>query len=241
MRQSCHLLRLSIAALIVASILALAATAVAQETPENYGDTIHVIQPKPVLQQGRLNLTPQLGMTINDAMHRNFKVGAQASYHFTERLFLGGLFEWYDFGGIIGGETQAYRDVNAATGATVDSPFLNWSAGGELGFVPLFGKFALFNRGIMFYDVAVTAGAAYTNSSSITNPLLNEGGVGGTISLSTRLFFNEWMAMNIEIRDVIYQGNVQGQSGVLSHSVTASAGMSFYFPTAFEYEAITLD
>lgn len=220
--------RILVAGLAVASSIAMMPTAQAQSETADYGDSIHVVQPKPVLQKGRFSVTPRLGMTINDAVYRNFNAGASANFHVSERFFLGGLFQWYNFGGLIGGETEASRTVNAETGASVDAPFLNWAGGAEVGFVPLYGKFALLRRGILFYDVALTAGAVFAESESLDSAATN-GGPGGTISLSTRLFINDWMALNLEVRDVIYMQNN------LSHSVTLGVGMSFYLPTSFEY------
>lgn len=219
---------------IAAATMALTSTAAAQEgDPEDYGDTVHVVQPKPVLQKGRVNLTPRFGMTINDAIHRNFKAGVHADYYPTERFYVGALLEWYDFGGILGGDTQASRHAAGETGAQIDAPYLNWAAGAEVGFVPLFGKFSLFNRGIIYYNVALSAGGGWTDSSSLLTPG-SQGGPAGTVGLTTRLFLNDWMALNIELRDVIYMGTVRG-GDALSHSATMGAGVSFYLPTTFEY------
>jgi outer membrane beta-barrel protein len=229
------LLRILIALVVAFCMTGLvASSATAQTTPEDYGDTVHVIQPKPVLQQGRFALTPRAGLTINDSMYRNFMVGASANFHLAERFYLGGLFQWYEFGESIDGPTQAFRDVRSATDADADAPFLNWAAGAEIGFVPIFGKFALFNRSIVYYDVALSAGGVYADSSSILEPVGNQG-PGGTVSVSTRLFLSDWMAVNFEVRDVIYMGNVINTGSVLSHSVTAGLGLSLYLPTSFEY------
>ena len=233
MRKTHNLLRFFTALVVVVASAAMVAPASADDARGDYGDTVHVIQPKPVLQQGRVNLTPRLGMTINDALYRNFHLGVHGNFHITERLFIGALFQWYDFGGILGGETETYRELNAQTRGQADGPFLNWAAGGELGFVPLFGKFALFNRGIIFYDVSLTAGAGYADSAILSAPAASIGGVAGTVSLSTRAFLNEWMAVNLEVRDVIYNFAVDGRA--TSHSVTVGMGLSFYFPMSFDY------
>lgn len=228
-------------AVFFAVIALTTSTAVAQTSQQaEFGDTIHVIQPKPVLQKGRFNLSPRLGVTVNDAIYRNFNVGANANFHISERLYIGGIFHWYDFGDFLGGVTQAYRDVQTETTGSVDAAYLNWAGGLEVGFVPLFGKFALLNRGIIFYDVSLTAGAVFADSSSVSAPALSNSGPGGTISLNTRLFLNEWMAVNVEVRDVLFSGRLRGQAGgVLTHSVSLGLGMSFYFPLGFEYSDST--
>ncbi|MFU8805962.1 MAG: hypothetical protein ACNA8W_19275, partial [Bradymonadaceae bacterium] len=61
----------------------------AQETRQQFSDTIHVVQKKPVLQKGRLDLVPRFGVSINDSIHRSYKLGVNANYHFAERLYAG--------------------------------------------------------------------------------------------------------------------------------------------------------
>lgn len=236
MRQPQSLLRfLAASAVLLGTIMVVSPVSADETTPGDYGDTVHVIQPKPVLQKGRLDVTPRVGMTINDPLYRNFKIAAHANFHISERLYLGALFQWYDFGDIIGGDTRTFREVNAETQAIADAPFLNWAGGAEVGFVPLFGKFALFNQGVIYYDISVTGGAVYADTSSISAPAISDAGPGGTVSISGRFFMNDWMAFNAEVRDVIYSGNVSGVGSVLSHSLTVGLGMSFYLPTSFEY------
>lgn len=218
----------------------LGASAFAQGTAEDYGDSVHVIQPKPVLQQGRFALTPRAGLTINDSLYRNFMIGANANFHLGERLYLGGLFQWYEFGETIDGTTQAFDEVHTATGANADAPYLNWTVGAEVGAMPLYGKFALFNRRIVYYDVAVSAGAAFVESESVRGSGADHG-PAGTISLSTRFFLNDWMAVSAELRDVIYLGSVMNEGDVLSHSVTAGLGISLYLPTSFDYSEARTD
>ena len=76
-------------------LFALPAPLFAQQVRKKFKDTIHIVQRKPVLQKGRFELAPRFGMTFNDALYRSFRVGSSANYHITERLFIGGLFDWY--------------------------------------------------------------------------------------------------------------------------------------------------
>ncbi len=227
------LLHLCAALLVAASTIVFGAEADAQEDPEDYGDTIHVVQPKPVLQQGRINVTPQLGVTINDPLYRGVKLGGRASMHFTERLYAGALFQYHDMS-LLGGESQTYRDVTGETGMSVDAAYLNWGAGAELGFAPLFGKFSLFNRGIIFYNMSIAAGGGWFDSSSLGRAD-SAGAPAGMVALRGQFFFNEWMGVDAEVRNVIYPGTIES-GDVLSHSVTFGAGVTFLFPQAFEYE-----
>ncbi len=207
----------------------------AQQKQQKFSDTIHVIQRKPVLQKGRFDIAPRIGVTFNDAIQRNFRVGANANYHFTERFYVGALFDWYNFGGVLGGQSTAFEEIGTETKTNAEAPVLNWAGGLELGFVPIVGKFSFFNSAILYYDVGITAGGVWTDSASVALPS-SKGGAGGTISLSTRIFLNRWMAVNLEVRDVMYMASLKGMTEKsLSHAASASIGMSFFLPTAFKY------
>lgn len=210
------------------------ADASSQEVRQEFDDTIHVVQRKPVLQKSRLDLTPRIGVTFNDSIYRTMKVGASANYHISEKLYVGGLFEWYDFGGALGGQTSTFDTVRAETSTRADAPVLNWAGGLEVGYKPLVGKFALVNRGILFYDIAVTGGLAYVNGESLQVP--ETSGVGATISVVGRVFLNQWLAVNIEVRDIIYSADLAGASGTLANVASLSGGLSLYLPTSFSYQ-----
>lgn len=199
-----------------------------------FKDKIHVVQPKPVLQKGRFELAPRLGMTVNDSVVRNYRVGLNANFHILEPLFVGLTFDWYDFGGALGGPTDTFEQVQNQTGTVPESAVMNWFAGLEIGYVPFWGKFAIFNRSIAFYDFAVTVGGGAINAESLAIPAPYTTG-GGTISLQGRIFLSKWVAMTLEVRDVIFLADLDGASGALTNIASVGLGASFFLPTTFEY------
>ena len=205
-----------------------------QQIKRSFKDKIHVVQPKPVLQKMRFELAPRLGMTLNDSVMRNYKVGVNANFHILESLYIGGIFEWYDFGGALGGPTSAYELVVNQTGTTPEAAVLNWFAGAEIGYVPFWGKFSLFNSSIAFYDFAITAGGGAANTESIQIPAPATGGAG-TISLSGRIFLNKWLAMTLEVRDTIFLAELNGASDVVTNVLSTGIGVGIFLPTNFEY------
>lgn len=218
----------------------LASPAYAQSGPKKqvrkkFKDKIHVLQRKPVLQKKRFELAPRFGTSFNDPLYKSFRVGVNANYHIAERVFVGATVDWYDFGGALGGATDVYQRVLSQTNSAPDTPVPLWSAGAEVGFVPVFGKFAMFNRKLGFYDLGITLGGAYVTSESIRLPTPTSG-VGGTVSVFNHIFLNEWFSLNFEIRDTIYFANLKGASEKsLSHAASAAAGIGMFFPRKFEY------
>jgi outer membrane beta-barrel protein len=222
-------------------IVLMAQPALAQEeetTRQDFEDTVHVIQRKPVLQKGRFDLAPRMGVSVNDSMYRHYKAAVNGNYHFSERAYVGGLFEWYNFGDLIGGETGAFEETRNETRAAADAAVVNWVGGLEVGYKPIVGKFALFDSFILYYDVAVTAGGAFVNAESLALPSAS-GTFGGTVSAVSRLFLNDWMALNLEVRDLIFTADLRGEPGALTNIVTIGGGVSLYLPTTFEYSSET--
>lgn len=222
--------------LVLGTLVLLAATpAFGQQARKRFADTIHIVQDKPVLQKGRMELVPRLGLSINDPVRRAFRLGVGGNYHLSERLYAGALVEWSDFGGILGGPTDAFEEGRTQTRTTADAPVFNWGAGLEAGYVPIAGKFALFNSWLLYYDLGASLGGMWVNSESLALPVASSG-FGATASLVNRIFFNRWMALHLEVRDVVYFARLKGVAGTsMSHAVTASAGLGVYFP--FEDES----
>lgn len=223
---------------VMMSVLAMPAFAAPkkkQQVRKKFKDKIHVVQRKPVLQKKRFELTPRFGTSFNDSLYKSFRVGVNANYHITERLFVGATVDWYDFGGALGGPTDVYNRVQSQTNAVPDTPVPLWSAGAELGFAPIFGKFSMFNRRLGFYDIGVTVGGAWVNARSVRN-VTPTAGAGGTISVFNHIFLNEWFSLNFEVRDTIYFATLNGSPDKqLSHAASAAAGIGMFFPRKFEY------
>ncbi len=201
---------------------------------KKFKDKIHVVQPKPVLQKGRFELQPKFGMSLNDAINRSVMLGISANYHIIESLYIGGLFEWYDFGGALGGETNTFEIVSTQTRTDADAAVINYMGGLELGYVPIYGKFAFLNSGIVFYDVSVTAGGAYIAAESVLIPSA-QNTFGGLVGINARAFLTKWMALNLFVRDTIFMADLAGANGSLTNVVMTGLGVSFYLPTTFEY------
>ena len=201
----------------------------AQQVRRKFKDPIHVIQPKPVVQEGRLDVQPRVGYVFNDPLASTLKAGVQARYHLSERIKLGAMFDWYNFGPTISGASDTYDQVQRQTNTAPDSPVLNWFAGLELGWTPIFGKFALFNSGIVYYDITLSVGGGFANAASLQLTSA-KGGPALTLALINHIFVNDWVSVNIGVRDVSYFASLQNAEGdsTLSHAVSLDLGVSLF-------------
>ncbi len=229
-------MRLRIGALCALTLLALLVPqeADAQEIRRKFKDRVHVVQPKPVLQKGRFEVSPRIGFSFNDSLYQSIKAGAAANFHITERIYVGGVFDWYNFGGALGGQTEAFGAAQNQTGTQPDVPVMNYYGGLQFGFVPIFGKFSIFGSGIVYYDIAAQVGLGWADSASLQSA--SSGGLAGSIGIASHIFVTEWMSVNFEVGDTLYFAPVGGTS-TLSHMVAASVGLGFYLPTSVKRTA----
>lgn len=230
--------------IIVMSMAALVLTpqdAQAQQVRKKFKDKIHVIQKKPVLQKKRFDLAPRFGMSINDSVYQSFKVGAAGTFHITERVGISGSFDWFDFGDVLGGPTAAYEQSVETARLAPDTPVIQYTGGLELTWVPIFGKFAIFNSGLVFYDVTLHGGVAAVNAQSLQLPTTAIK-IGGTIGITNHIFLSRWLSLNFDVSNTMFNATLQGAGGpqdAFSHVVTFSGGLGIYLPTDFKYEGAT--
>lgn len=207
-------------------------TAQAQgEKTATSGKDIAVVQRKPFLRKGRVELAPTFGVTVNDSLIRQFEVGGTLSYHITEFIWISGGYQHYDFGGEFGGVTDEYFEVQNRTGSIPEVVELEWAGGGDLGIVPIYGKFAMFDSAIVYYDVSLFLGGGVmqhtAGDGSTSAPY-------GEIGLMPRVFLNDWLSLDISVKDRVMSADLSSGSSLL-HTVVVNAGLSIYVPFGFEY------
>ena len=204
--------------------------------PSPFVDEISVVQRKPFLRKGRAELAPVFATTVNDSLIKQFNVGGQLSYHISESIWISGGFEWFELGEI-GGVTDEYFEVLERTSTIPDLVEMKWSGIGQVGYVPLFGKFALLNRLIIYYDLSVTMGGAWVSYTSG-----GSGGEAGTfagvLGLQQRTFLTDWLALTLTMKDQIFLATMKsggGTSDELTQIVSVGAGLSIFMPFGFDY------
>ena len=186
-------------------------------------DDIAVLPRRYTLKAKRLEVSPQYHFTLNNPLIRHHAVGAQINYFLSEALWLGVEGQYYfpqqtsDVTGtyfLIGSQDKALPAVNK----------LIFSALLDFGYVPVSGKFALFNRAIVHWEGYVTLEVSNqpprhaADAESLTREALGYGlPVSGLsqvipvkrsdpafntisaifdIGVGSRLFLTRWLALN---------------------------------------------
>jgi len=124
-----------------------------------------------IYRDGRFELKPTFGATMNDEFSRTMMVGAQIGYHFTDWLGIHAFFNY----GVVGidtsltdqvkekGITTDFNRLNLPNKKKFDKQIgrINYLAGAQATFIPLRGKLALFQALFVDTDFYLFAGAAF--------------------------------------------------------------------------------
>jgi len=105
---------------------------------------------------------------------------------------------------------------------------IQWLGLAQLEFAPITGKFSLFSKIFMNYDFYVIGGAAFVNlmkKGNVDNSYCDGGTcrtdnarpvtgmkLGGNVGAGMHAFANNYFALNLELRDLIYKNNASGRA-----------------------------
>lgn len=224
---------------------------------------ITVVQRQRMLKKKRFELQPQFGITVNDPYVRHYTVGVEADYWLTNRMALGivgtGLIgaktPRYDNirrqEGLLLTANQVLWQANLnftynfmyGKIAIFNRALLHWEAGGSIG------------GGVMQTRVIPRYEALHEPFNNFTG--------GGVVGFHARTYLPRvnWFAVDLGVRYWLFAdrlepeqrgpdtqsggvdlpgldpaaGAKEGSTPALAHNVTFFLGVSFFFPTSFEY------
>lgn len=197
------------------------------------------IRKRVLLRGGRFEAAPALGFTLGDAYSRNILLGAQLTYHFTEAWALGATVLY----GVTEVETGLAEDIKSEREEKAgDDAFSNLGLLGTLDvyYSPIIGKFALFGRNVLHYDMHLllgVGGAQVAGNSEVEGFTFSP-----VVGVGMRTFFNDWFSVNLALRDYIYSAALNAvtetesgeektsASSELSNNFAVTFGFGFYFP-----------
>ena len=214
---------------------------------------IAVLPRKRILKGGRFELSPFTGVSVNDIMIRHYVFGADLNYFLSDAIWVGLQGNYY---------IKQLTEREALVGLQYNQiPTLNkYLYGGALnfGYVPVYGKFAWFNRGILHWEIFASAGIGVTKTEIIprnpSDPSFDNLSITPNIALGGRFFLFDWLTLNYAVRDYLildkFESTNPHPNGVvwtsalaksaadsaLVHNVMFYVGAGFYLPTKFQYK-----
>jgi len=167
---------------------------------------VWAVQRAYALRYRRFELLPRFGFSMNDQFVSHFAFGGELNWYVTDVLAVGIEGQWYYW--------NPESNVNYYTSRSfrVSVPINEYWMGWYLNFhyVPLYGKFAVFNRWILHWDTFVVGGlgvtmtrpvaavdAEYRDFSEIDDWNVN---VTFNIGIGGRTFLTRWLAIFAELR-----------------------------------------
>jgi outer membrane beta-barrel protein len=180
-------------------------------------------------KQGRVELSPAVGMSLNDPFFNQVIGSVGLSYHVFEQLWFGASADFYG---------SFETTVPVTGGGSIDPPAYNhpvYAARLEVGWAPIYGKLSLFAESVFHFDTYLALGAG------ILGPSESDATLEGSVALGQHFFLSEWIALRLELRDQMFmlaRAPSKDKEKKLQNLLTVSVGVCLYFPTTFEREAL---
>jgi outer membrane beta-barrel protein len=217
-------------------------------------EKIYAVQRMYVLRNGRFELAPSIGDTFNDQYVTHPSLGAGLNYWITNVLAVGVNFLWYQ-----GIESESKLNFAIRRAARLAVPITEYQLGAHLNFtyVPIYGKFELFNDAIFQWDAYLVGGVGVlrTRPVAVIDPAVRtfdfDWRVAFNAGIGLRVFVTKWLAVFGELRDYLYMEKLENlqvslsargqeatwidQKSTLTNNVTVALGFSMFFPFTFDY------
>jgi outer membrane beta-barrel protein len=211
---------------------------------------IQAVERKPFLKGGRVELAPFTGMSVNDILIRHYVFGMDINYFLTDVLSVGLQGNYY---------VKTFTERETLVGLQYNRiPTLNRALfGGALnfGYVPVYGKFALFNKTIVGWEIYASAGVGITRTEIIPripgDAVFSTNAITPNAALGGRFFLFNWLTLNYAVRDYILIDKFEPTNRMpgqmietvkanaeqrLVHNIMFYLGVGFYLPTKFQYK-----
>jgi len=222
------------------------------------------------LRQTRLEFGAGMGTSVNQTFYHGLTVNVRLGFHLTDWLSISGVggfgvsslstgFRERLIDSLQPANPPNPSDSRAPSPGDANSS-LNKTAfflAGQAELTPFTGKYSMFGKLFAHYDFYVFGGAAAMNFAAA-----NSGGapactdtpandkrctltgmqIGGTGGIGFHSFFNDFVALNVELRDIVVKDNPAGRDvdgdmnadkGDLTwtHHVMAMFGLTLYLPS----------
>jgi outer membrane beta-barrel protein len=226
--------------LLLVALLAAPRGAAAAAPADAFGGRIPPVSGRLYSKAGKLELTPVANVSVNDAFFSKYLFGAKVGWHLSESLALSGSFTTG-----VASATGSTTVCTANEGCRPAAPaqlyqvpgFIRSIGAAEVAFSPVYGKLNVFAQRVVHFDLSLLAGADWIRHREVLSAVEANAGrapgtrsaIGGHLGVGARAFFLRFMALRLEVKDVVYSVPVRGESK-LQHQLLTELGVSFFLP-----------
>lgn len=190
----------------------------------------------------RHQITPTFGVSINEEYRHSLSAGLTYRYYFANWIGVGIDF-MASYYGFDTGLTEQIDSQLSRPGAnarpSTSTPGILVGAG--VTFIPLYGKMMWFGSLPVAYDLQIIVGAGYATTNG-DGRIEDGGSFSPMVGIGARLFFNEWIGLELGVRDYIIEMAKSAPASVVSpdksweQNFMVTIGVSFFFPPDLENE-----
>lgn len=183
---------------------------------------IRVVQQKPFIKALRAEVMPAFAVSLNETLTSHLGAGVTGRFHITDEWAVGAEYVKY-FGKMsslassIGDQYQVYPEKH----------LMDFYAGANAQYTPLFGKFLLFGGPIVHWDTFLMAGGGVTRSTGRNR-------ITGEVGLGIRVALTQFMTFNVELRDYMFTEPFHDSTGFVNNVVFV-AGIGLFAPFSHNY------
>jgi outer membrane beta-barrel protein len=225
------------------------------EKEKEIAEEIYAVQRMYVLRNGRFELAPSLAQTFNDQYVSHPALAVGLNYWVTNVLAVGASFLWYQ-----GIESESELNFSVRRSARLAVPITEYQLGAHLNFtyVPIYGKFEMFNEAIFQWDSYLVGGVGMmrTRPVAVIDPAVRDFAfdwrVAFNAGIGLRVFVTKFFTVFGELRDYMYLEKLESldvqlgteranrdtwidQEATLTNNVMVHVGVTLFFPFTFEY------
>lgn len=172
--------------------------------PRKSWEDIVVVPRKAFLKKSRLELAPFAGITLNDPLIRHYSFGGDLNYYITDVLSVGLEGQYFikelsERESLVGLQYYLVPTLNK----------LKYHYAFAMGYVPGYGKFGLFNKWIVHWDLTFALGVGMIKTEIIPRAFgdksFTNDDLVGHVGLGVRLFVLDWLTLGVTFRDYMYK------------------------------------
>jgi hypothetical protein len=222
--------------------------------PRKSWEDIVVVPRKAFLKKSRVELAPFAGITLNDPLIRHYSFGGDLNYYITDVLSVGAEGQYFikelsERESLVGLQYYLVPTLNK----------LKYHYALAFGYVPGYGKFGLFNKWIVHWDLTFALGIGMIRTEIIPRAFgaqsFTNDDIVGHVGLGVRLFVLDWLTLSLTFRDYMYKDvfEFQGRDQLPDQSIASVKQASqnsqsqfvqnimmffsigFYVPPSFNY------
>ncbi len=195
------------------------------------GDKVKAVQRKGFIKRHRFELEPLFSASLNDAFYQKIGYGLRAAYSLQDAFAIavrGTRYEKLRTDNVREGKLAFQSQLVAAD--IQQQVMLDgvWS--------PIYGKAAVLAGSIVHFDLFLNAGFGAVWSSTSGAPL-NQGPHWATdLGTGVRFYPKDWLAFELGLDVTFYPDQPAPLlPATMQRVFAANVGVSFFFPTSFEY------